>query len=107
MTKARELCPDVCVYCKPITGRPAEVLPYLERDFWRTYPKARSADLARFLALAKKGVPYDKPIVNEDLLGRRLPHYLIPAIQRQQREHMVRSLHYAKQKLGLGVRWQA
>jgi len=107
MAKARELCPDVYVYAKPITGRPAEVLPYLERDFWKTYPKARSADLARFLALAKKGVPYDKPIVNEDLYGRQVPDYLIPAVQRQQRDHMERSLRYAKQELGLGVRWQA
>lgn len=107
MAKARELCPDVCVYAKPITGRPAEVLPYLEQDFWKAYPKARSADLARFLALAKKGVPYDKPIVNEDLLGRQLPERLIPAIQHQQRDHMERSLRYAKHELGLGLRWQA
>jgi len=107
IAKARELCPDVCVYAKPITGRPAQVLPYLEQDFWKTFPKARSRDLARFLSLAKKGVPYDKPIVNEDLLGRKLPDYLIPAIQRQQRDHMERSLRYAKEQLGLGVRWQA
>ena len=107
MAKARELCPDVYVYAKPITGRPAEILPYLERDFWKSYPQARSADLARFLTLAKKGAPYDKPVVNEDLLGRKLPDYLIPAIQHQQRDHMERSLRYAKHQLGLGRRWQA
>ncbi len=106
MARARELCPDVYVYAKPITGRPGEVIPYLEQDFWKAYPKARASDLARFLALAKKGVPYDKPIVNEDLLGRRLPDYLIPAIQVQQRDHMERSLKYAKEVLGLGVRWR-
>jgi sugar phosphate isomerase/epimerase len=102
--KARELCPNVYVYAKPITGRPAEVLPYLEPEFWKSYPRARSADLARFLSLAKKGVPYDKPVVNEDLLGRKLPDYLIPAIQHQQMDHMERSLRYAKDELGLGVR---
>ncbi len=106
MARARELCPDVYVYAKPITGRPAEVIPYLEQDFWKAYPKAPAADLARFLSLAKKGVPYDKPIVNEDLLGRRLPDYLIPAIQVQQRDHMERSLKYAKEVLDLGVRWR-
>jgi hypothetical protein len=63
--------------------------------------------LARFLSLAKKGVPYDKPVVNEDLLGRTLPEYLIPAIQRQQLDHMERSLRYAKDQLGLGVRAHA
>jgi sugar phosphate isomerase/epimerase len=107
MAKASELCPNVYVYAKPITGRPAEVLPYLEPGFWKAYPKARSSDLARFLALAKKGVPYDKPVINEDLLGRRLPDYLAPAIQRQQLDHMERSLRYAKDELGLGVRAHA
>jgi sugar phosphate isomerase/epimerase len=107
VAKARELCPAVYVYAKPITGRPAEVLPYLEPEYWETYPRARSADLARFLSLAQKGVPYDKPVVNEDLLGRKLPDYLIPAIQHQQLDHMERSLRYAKEQLGLGVRAHA
>lgn len=103
---ASKLCPDAYVYAKPITGRPAEVLPYLEPEFWASYPAARSRDLARFLSLAKKGVPYNKPVVNEDLLGRRMPDYLVPAIQHQQIDHMERSLRYAKEELGLGVRWR-
>jgi hypothetical protein len=106
IARARELCPQVYVYVKPITGRPAEVIPYLEPAFWESYPKARSRDLARFLSLAKRGVPYDKPVVNEDLLGRRLPDYLIPAIQHQQMDHMERSLAYAKKSLDLGRRWR-
>ena len=104
MELARQHCPDVHVYAKPITGRPAEVIPYLEQDFWKSYPKARAADLARFLAMAKKGVPYARPIVNEDLQGRKWPDYLLPAIQHQQMDHMLRSLRYAKETLGLGVR---
>ncbi len=107
MALARKLCPDVHVYVKPITGRPAEVLPYLEPEFWETYPLARARDLARFLTLAKKGVPYDKPIVNEDLQGRKLPDHLLPAIQQQQLDHMQRSLRYAMDELGLGVRAHA
>ena len=107
MALARQHCPDVVVYVKPITGRPAETLPYLEPEFWTSYPDARSRDLARFLSLAKKGVPYDKPIVNEDLQGRKLPAHLLPAIQQQQLEHMARSLRYAKDELGLGVRAHA
>ena len=106
MARAHELCPDVYVYAKPITGRPAEVIPYLEQDFWKAYPDARSKDLARFLTLAKRGIPYDKPVVNEDLLGRRPPDYLIPAIQHQQLDHMERSLDYAKKSLDLGRRWR-
>jgi 3-oxoisoapionate decarboxylase len=106
LDRARQLCPDVYVYIKPITGRPAEVIPYLEQDFWKAYPNARAKDLARFLSLAKRGVPYDKPIVNEDLLGRKMPDYLIPAIQHQQLDHMERSLEYAKKSLDLGRRWR-
>lgn len=105
-TAKKLLRDDVYIYIKPITGRPAEILPLYEPDFWKSYPDARSKDLARFLALAKKGVPYDKPIVNEDLLGRRLPPELIPAIQHQQLDHMQRSLRYAKEELDLGVRWR-
>ena len=60
-----------------------------------------------FLALAKKGVPYDKPIVNEDLYGRKVPAHLVPAIQHQQLDHMKRSLAYAKNQLELGVRWRS
>ncbi len=105
---ARDLLrPDVYVYAKPITGRPAQIIPYLEQDYWKSYPNARAEDLARFLSLAKKGLPYDKPIVNEDLLGRKMPDYLLPAIQHQQLDHMERSLKYAKETLGLGVRWRA
>lgn len=106
IARARELCPNVYVYVKPITGRPAEVIPYLEPAFWDSYPEARSRDLARFLTLAKRGVPYDKPVINEDLLGRRMPDYLIPAIQHQQLDHMERSLEYAKKSLDLGRRWR-
>ena len=106
MDRVRSLVPNVYVYVKPITGRPAEVIPYLEPDFWKSYPKARAGDLARFLELAKRGVPYDKPVINEDLLGRRLPDHLIPAIQKQQLDHMERSLEYAKKSLDLGRRWR-
>lgn len=105
--RARELCPDVYVYAKPITGRPAEVIPYLEQDYWKSYPKARAGDFARFLTLVEKGAPYNKPIVNEDLYGRTPPDYLLPAIQHQQLDHMDRSLKYAKEVLGLGVRWRS
>lgn len=107
MSRARELCPDVYVYIKPITGRPPQVIPYLERDYWKLYPKARAADLARFLALARKGLPYDKPMVVEDLAGRPTPEHFLSAIQFQQREHMERSVQYAKKVLDLGVRWRA
>lgn len=102
MSRARELCPDVYVYIKPITGRPPQVLPYLENDYWKTYPKARASDLARFLQLAKSGHPFEGRMVIEDIAPVR-PEFL-SAIQVQQREHMERSIEYAKNNLDLGVR---
>ena len=102
MSRVRELCPDVYVYIKPITGRPPQVLPYLENDYWRTYPKARASDLARFLQLAKSGHPFEGRMVIEDVAPVR-PEFL-SAIQVQQREHMERSIEYAKNNLDLGVR---
>jgi len=97
---------DVSVYVKPITGRPPEILPIYDREFWAHYPKARGADLAKFLALAKRGEPYDKPMVVEDLAGRKTPDYLVSAIQHQQRDHVERGIEYAKKQLNLGRRWR-
>ncbi|HWQ56870.1 MAG TPA: TIM barrel protein [Bryobacteraceae bacterium] len=104
MEKVREHCPPVHVYIKPITGRPPQVLPVWDREFWKPFPRARAADFARFLALAKKGQPYGKNMVVEDLQGRPTPPQFVQAIQYQQREHMERSIEYARKVLGLGLR---
>ena len=106
VARARELCPHVHVYVKPITGRPAQVIPYLEEGFWKLFPEKRARDLARFLALAKQGQPYERPVVVEDLQGRPIPPHFLAAIQFQQRDHMERSVEYAKKSLDLGVRWR-
>jgi sugar phosphate isomerase/epimerase len=98
---------EVSVYVKPITGRPPEILPIYDREFWTRFPKARASDLAKFLALAKRGEPYDKPMVVEDLAGRSTPDYLLSAIQHQQRDHVERSLDYARKELDLGRHWRS
>jgi len=66
----------------------------------------KAADLARFLTLAKAGKLYEGHMVIEDLPGRATPEAFVPAIQYQQREHMERSVAYAKNVLDLGVRWR-
>jgi sugar phosphate isomerase/epimerase len=104
IARMKEVCPPVYVYIKPITGRPPQVLPWLERDFWKLYPKARASELTQFLALAKKGRPYEGHVVIEDLPGRQTPEHFLSAIQFQQRDHMERSIAYARKTLGLGVR---
>jgi 3-oxoisoapionate decarboxylase len=105
--RVRELCPPVALYVKPITGRPPAVLPVYDDAFWKLFPKARSADFARFAALARRGRPYEKHVVIEDIPGRQTPEAFLPAVQYQQREHMERSVEYAKKTLGLGIRWRS
>jgi hypothetical protein len=50
------------------------------------YSKARAADLAHFLTLAKSGHPYENPMVIEDLPGRQTPPAFAEAIKLQQKE---------------------
>ena len=47
VTKAREICPPLHVYIKPITGRPPAILPCFDPDFMQKYPDLRAADFAR------------------------------------------------------------
>ncbi len=106
VARVKEVCPPVYLYIKPITGRPPSVIPYLEPAFWERYPKARAADFARFLALAKAGRPYEGHMVIEDLPGRKTPEPFIAAVQFQQKEHMERGVEYGRKVLDLGVRWR-
>lgn len=103
---AEVLPPAVFVYCKPITARPAVVLPVYSQQFWtKWFPRARSSDLSRFLALARRGRPYDKPHLLADVNEVR-DRYL-ESLKLQQLEHMERSLDYCKAGLDLGVRWRS
>ncbi|MCL4784230.1 MAG: sugar phosphate isomerase/epimerase [Bryobacterales bacterium] len=104
---AGKLCPHVHIYAKPITGRPPVVIPVWDEAHWKKwFPRARSADFARFVSLAKQGAPYARPMVVEDLQGRATPPEFAEAVQFQQREHLERSLRYARETLGLGRRWR-
>lgn len=108
VAKVTELCPNVAVYIKPITGRPPEILNYYEPEFWKLYPQARAADLARFMRLAKAGRPYEKTMVIGDVPGGPRPAPEVEAALRyQQREHLERSVQFGKTVLGLGRRWRS
>lgn len=106
VARAKELCPPLYAYVKPITGRPPAQLPYFEPDFWKTYGNLKASSVARFMALARKGQPYGKDMVIEDVAGRNTIEPFAAALQYQQREHMERSLDYAKKVLDLGVHWR-
>jgi 3-oxoisoapionate decarboxylase len=107
IARAREILPPVYIYIKPITGRPPEILPTTSDAFWKRYPDKKASSFARFLALAKSGHPYERDMVIEDVAGKsNLPEFAA-ALQYQQREHMERSVEYAKRTLDLGVKWRA
>jgi hypothetical protein len=89
-----------------ITGRPPRVIPYLEQDFWKAFPKALAAEFARFVALAKAGHPYMGAMVIEDVPGQQSPAIMSEALKEQQRLDLERSLEYAKKKLNVGMNWR-
>ena len=102
LAKAGEILPDVYVYCKPITARPPVVLPVYSEEFWnKWFPRARARDLGRFLALARRGRPYDKAHITADVAELRERY--MPALKVQQLEHMQQSLAYCRNTLELGL----
>ena len=53
-----ELCPGVPANLEVISGFTRES-PYFKKEFWRQYPRARAADFAKFVAMAKRGKPLE------------------------------------------------
>jgi hypothetical protein len=105
MERYRELCPKAAMQLEIITGRPPQVLPYLEPDFWKAFPKTKASEFARFVALAKNGHPFTGFMVVEDGAPQPLPEFTA-ALREQQRLDLERSFEYAKKSLGAGVRWR-
>jgi hypothetical protein len=98
----RELCPKAAMQLEIITGRPPQVLPYLEPAFWKAFPKTPASEFARFVALARRGRPFMGTMVIAGP-GKPSPE-LDAALREQQRIDLERSLAYARQTLGAGLR---
>ena len=100
----RKVAPKVPLQLEIITGRPPQLLPYLEREHWRVFPDFPAADFARFLALVKKGRPYQGPM----MIGGpgKQPDEFAAALRQQQMTDLDRSLEYAKKTLNAGIRWR-
>lgn len=101
----RRLCPQAPVHLEIITGRPPQILPYWEREFWKFFPNMRAADFARFVQLARRGHPFQGSMVVGG--SGPLPEEFRAALRRQQQYDFERSIDYAKARLGVGVRWRA
>jgi sugar phosphate isomerase/epimerase len=104
VSRAADILPQgVHIYCKPITARPPVILPVYSDEWWsKWFPRARSRDLGRFLALARRGRPYLKPHLEADVPEIREKY--MDALKVQQMDHMQISLDYCRKTLGLGVR---
>jgi len=105
IAKAKEVCPPISVFNKPITGRPPQLLAIYDPEFMKTWRDMRASDLARFVALAKQGHPWQNHMVIEDIPGK-IAEPLAAALQYQQRDHMERGIEYARKVLDLGVKWR-
>ena len=105
VARFHQLCPGAAMQLEIITGRPPEVLPYLEPDFWKPFPATPAWEFARFVALAKSG----RPFLGDMVIGQRSDNspVLEAALKEQQRVDLERSLEYAKRKLGVGIRWRS
>jgi sugar phosphate isomerase/epimerase len=102
----RKLCPQASMQLEIITGRPPRLLPYLESDFWKAFPKMPAWEFARFVALAKGGHPFMGAMVIEDVAGKK-PAVMDEALKEQQRIDLERSFDYAKKTLNVGVAWRS
>ncbi len=103
METFRKLCPNSLLQLEIITGRPPQVLPYFEKDWWKWFPKMPASEFARFAALAKKGHPFMGSMVIEDSPGKKPAEY-IEALKEQQRVDLERSIAFAKKEMGAGIR---
>lgn len=103
----RRVCPKSSMQLEIITGRPPLVVPYLEADFWKAFPKTPAHEFARFVALAKRGRPFMGGMVVQDGIGRPVPPVMMEALKEQQRIDLERSFEYARKTLDVGVNWRA
>jgi 3-oxoisoapionate decarboxylase len=106
MAEFRRVCPQSSMQLEIITGRPPMVVPYLEAEYWKAFPKTPAHEFARFVALAKSGRPFMGGMVVQDGIGRPVPQVMLDALKEQQRLDLERSFEYARKKLDVGVNWR-
>lgn len=91
-----ELCPNTPFTVEIISGF-SKPFPYLKPEFWDVYPKARAADFAAFVALAKRGhaiEPFKAPAGTEPIVAE----------QEYQKGQLERAITYLRDKIGLGLK---
>ncbi len=102
VARYKELCPNASFQLEIITGRPPQILSYLDPPFWKTFQGMPASSFASFIALVKSGRPFEGHMVIEDVEGRAPAPQFQDALVYQQRYDLERSFRYAKEKLGVG-----
>ena len=91
----RELCPQTPFVLEIISYKWSNELPYLRPEYWSRFPKARAHEFARFVALAKRGKPFEIPP------GRPAGAASPELEQAQQKFDLEAGLKYCREVLGL------
>ena len=98
LTRFQRLCPSVPFVLEIISYKWGNEAQYLTPEMWSRFPKARAHEFARYVALAKRGTPYQLPA------GRPAGDASPQLEQAQQKFDLEQSLKYCRQQLGLGVK---
>jgi sugar phosphate isomerase/epimerase len=96
VARYRQLCAQAPFVLEIISYKWGNDVDYLKPEFWSRYPRARASEFARFVALAKRGSPYQLP--PERPAGAASAQLE----QAQQKFDLEASLKYCREVLGLG-----
>jgi len=91
-----QLCPGVPFVLEIISYKWSHESKYLTPEFWSRYPNVRAHEFARYVALAKRGRPFELPP------GRPAGEASPELEQAQQKFDLEESLNYCRQELGVG-----
>ncbi|MEE8452648.1 MAG: sugar phosphate isomerase/epimerase [Thermoguttaceae bacterium] len=98
VSRFEQICPRTPFVLEMISYKWSNESPYLKPEFWSRFPKARAHEFARFVALAKRGTPYEIP-------PGRPTGAASPELERaQQKWDLEQSLTYCREVLGLGLK---
>ena len=61
VNRFKQLCPDTPFVLEIISYKWGGQTPYLNPEFWSTFPRARAHEFARFVAMAKRGSEFEIP----------------------------------------------
>jgi sugar phosphate isomerase/epimerase len=94
----QEICPQTPFVLEVISYKWANELQYLRPEFWSKFPQVRAHEFARFVALAKRGKPFEIPP------GRPTGEPSPELEQAQQKFDLEEDLKYCREVLGLGLK---